>query len=197
MTIPYQRWRNQGQDIIPPTYVRTFLAVMRGADTVRLVAEATGLAETTASGHLKRLKGWGLIDWGVTRAGNIKPIVGFVPLDCHGEDTISVVLASAAGEDFPDDSEAEPAPWVEPRITDVRQLRKGDVLTLDGQDYPVKEVRIGMKAHRAAIRLAIPDGEWWHKCPLDVPVEGRRTHEAQKRINQATEARDGMYRYGR
>jgi hypothetical protein len=50
---------------------------------------------------------------------------------------------------------------------------------------------------RAAIRLAIPDGEWWYKCPLTDPVEGRRTAEAQLRISQAVVARDGMYRYGR
>lgn len=194
MTI-FQQWRTQGHEAIPPTYTRTFFAVLRGADTVRLVARATGLAETTASGHLKRLKGWGLIDWGVTRAGNIKPTVGLVPLANHGDDTIDVVLASEAGIEFPDD--VEPGLRVEPRITDVRELRKGDVLTLEGHDYPVKEVRIGKKAERAAIRLGIPDGEWWHKTALDVPIEARRTHEAQKRINQATVPRDGMYRYGR
>lgn len=192
----YQHWRKHGYEVVPPTYVHTFIAILAGADTVRQVAKVIDMAETTAAGHLKRLRGWGLIDWDLARAGTIRPIVGQVLLG-RGEDTIAVVLASEAGVDFSDDSEVEAESLVEPRITDVRQLRKGDVLTLDGRDYPVKEVRIGMKAKHAAIRLGITDGEWWHKVPLDVPVKGRRTAEAQKRINQATEARDGMYRYGR
>src|SRR4029077_15288511 len=137
------RWRNHGQEVIAPTYVRTFFAVLEGATTVRQVAKVTGLAETTAAGHLKRLKGWGLVDWGVTRAGNIRPNVYLVPL-CdrnHGSDTIDIVLASEAGVDFPTTEDEHP-PTSEPVVTDVRELRKGDVLTLEGHDYPVKEVRI-------------------------------------------------------
>src|SRR5438034_259846 len=83
------------------------------------------LAQTTAAGHLKRLKGSGLIDWGMSRAGTSRPIVGFVPLTDRGEDTIDVVLASEDGRYSPYEVEV---PLTPPVITDVRELRKGDVL---------------------------------------------------------------------
>jgi DNA-binding transcriptional ArsR family regulator len=175
--------------------------VLSGATTVQQVAAIVGLSETTTSSHLKRLRGLGLIDWTYTARNQrgvriLRSCVESVPFNNErGEDTIAIVLASEDGQEF---SDAAPLVRpVEPTITNVRELRKGDVLTLEGQDYPVKEVRIGQKAKRAAIRLGIPDGEWWYKPPLDQPITAVRTHEAQRRISQATEARDGMYRYGR
>jgi len=164
------------------TYVRTLQAVLGGATTVREIVAVTGLGETTTSSHLKRLKGLGLVDWTYTARNqrgvrHIRPIVTEVP-----------------DADVVEDDTAAP---IEPAITDVRELRKGDSLTIEGTVYPVKEVRIGRKAKHAAVRLAIPNGEQWHKIPLDQPIDGRRTVEAQQRIDNATEARDGMYRYGR
>jgi DNA-binding transcriptional ArsR family regulator len=194
----FQRLRNRGVEVIAPTYTRTFFAILDGVNTVRKLVLATQMVESTVSGHLKRLRGWGLVEWDADRGSVIRPLFGVAHVlddESRGEDTIAVVFASAAGQEFPD----EPDVVITSRevITDVRQLRKGDMLTVAGRAYPVKEVRIGRKVNRASVRLALTKGEFWHKCPLDVPIEGRRTIEGEQRLGAAIEPRDGRYDYGR
>jgi hypothetical protein len=176
----------KSQDVIHPTYVRTFFAVLNGAKTVREVVAVTGLGETTTSSHLKRLRGLGLVDWHYT-ARNQRGVRHIRPCVTEVEFTAWCEKPVEAPHVLPE----------QPPIIDVRELSKGDVLTIEGEDYTVKEVRIGKTAKHAAIRLAIPNGEWWHKQPLDQPIQAVRTAAAQQRIDQAIEARDGMYRYGR
>ena len=175
----YQRWRNKGIDVIAPTYVRTFLAVLGGARTVRQVSEATGIAETTTGGHLKRLKGWGLVDWGYSRAGTIHATMGVVECDAvtHGD-----ILRCFELGDWTDGIEADTLV-----ISEVMELRKGDMLTIEDHEYAVKEVRRGQGKSLAAVRLDVPDtaSDWWVKLPVEMPVQGRRTSEATQRLARA------------
>jgi hypothetical protein len=68
------------------------------------------------------------------------------------------------------------------RITNVMDLRKGDMLIHEGTEHRVKEVRKGKRSHLAAIRLVTDPGECWVRIPVDKPIEGRRTAEATIRL---------------
>jgi DNA-binding transcriptional ArsR family regulator len=166
----FQSWRNHGIDVIAPTYVRTFFAVLNGATTVREIAAAVGMAETTTAGHLKRLRGWGLITWDAKRAGTIVPLYGLVRLDVveYGD-----ILAC-----FPlDESEPEPVEVEHPRK--VMDLCRGDMLTWEGREYLVKEVRKAKRRHDASVRLkddTIERGEFWVHIDIDDPIEARHSH---------------------
>jgi DNA-binding transcriptional ArsR family regulator len=154
----YQKWRNQGVDVIAPTYVRTLMAVMNGAATVREVAQAVGMAETTTGGHLKRLRGWGLVEWDQRRAGTIRPLV------------------FNAGPPWPWTPEYDgDAVLTERRIIQYpRDLRKGDTMVWKGTKYRVKEWRKGAAKTTVAIRLRDPEhprGEFWVHIPDDTPIE--------------------------
>jgi hypothetical protein len=179
--ITFQRWRNAGIEVISPTYVRTFFVVLGGARTVREVAEKIGMAETTAASHLKRLRSWGLIDWGFARAGTIHPLYEVVDVPAVSEGSVLAFF----DWDWP--MTAEPVTDDEV-ITNVMDLRKGDTLAHEGLDYPVKEVRKAKRRTDASVRLTDPTherGEFWVRIPLDAPVKGRRTALAVSLMSRA------------
>jgi hypothetical protein len=72
------RWQQRGVEALGASATEILLLIIDGHNSIAKLRRANGLSLSATGGHVRRLKGKGLVQWSLLRGDPITPLVGRV-----------------------------------------------------------------------------------------------------------------------